>query len=249
MKFFYQLYASSLNCSFSEGLTNQADNWTMDYIWNLRRRVWRYQRGNQNLYIEEEQTTQWPKEKVQKDFITEKLRKELESCSKWFVNKYLSLPIEKPECKFVEHKTKIQENIFFITKCNTYCLMSVITSTHSYVATVEVANNSSLTLTMFNRLLKRIFFPRHSGEVVGYSFERWPRMTILVMLGLIWAMWFQRKISRYEFWKNNKEELEDTKGLIRIRISKKNRQLNGQKKINKRTNNNIQDMHIKPKIE
>ena len=28
------------------------------------RRVWRYQRGNQNAYIEEEQ---WPKEKVQKD--------------------------------------------------------------------------------------------------------------------------------------------------------------------------------------
>jgi len=32
-----------------------------------KRRVWRYQRGNQNPYIEEEQTTQWPKEKVQKD--------------------------------------------------------------------------------------------------------------------------------------------------------------------------------------
>ena len=31
------------------------------------RRVWRYQRVNQNPYIEEEQTTQWPKEKVQKD--------------------------------------------------------------------------------------------------------------------------------------------------------------------------------------
>ena len=26
-----------------------------------------YQRGNRNPYIEEEQTTQWPKEKVQKD--------------------------------------------------------------------------------------------------------------------------------------------------------------------------------------
>jgi hypothetical protein len=26
----------------------------------------RYQRGNHNPYIEEEQTTQWPKEKVQK---------------------------------------------------------------------------------------------------------------------------------------------------------------------------------------
>ena len=31
------------------------------------RRVWRYQRSNQNPYIEDEQTTQWPKEKVQKD--------------------------------------------------------------------------------------------------------------------------------------------------------------------------------------
>ena len=29
--------------------------------------VWRYQRGNQNSYIEEEQKTQWPNEKVQKD--------------------------------------------------------------------------------------------------------------------------------------------------------------------------------------
>ena len=32
-----------------------------------RLRVCRHQRGNQNPYIEEEQTTQWPKEKVQKD--------------------------------------------------------------------------------------------------------------------------------------------------------------------------------------
>ena len=31
------------------------------------RRVWRYQRVNHNLYIEEEQTTQWQKEKGQKD--------------------------------------------------------------------------------------------------------------------------------------------------------------------------------------
>ena len=35
--------------------------------WWLLRRIWKYQRGNQNPYIEEEQTTQWPKEKVQKD--------------------------------------------------------------------------------------------------------------------------------------------------------------------------------------
>jgi hypothetical protein len=29
--------------------------------------VWRYQRGNKNSYIEEEQITKWPKEKVRKD--------------------------------------------------------------------------------------------------------------------------------------------------------------------------------------
>ena len=34
------------------------------YIW---RRIWRYQRDNQNPYIEEEQTTQWPIENVQID--------------------------------------------------------------------------------------------------------------------------------------------------------------------------------------
>jgi hypothetical protein len=30
------------------------------------RKVWRYQRGNQNPYIEEEQTTQWPKKKYKR---------------------------------------------------------------------------------------------------------------------------------------------------------------------------------------
>jgi hypothetical protein len=41
----------------------------------------------------------------------------------------------------------------------------------------------------------------------------------------------------------------DTKGAIRISISKKNRQYNGQKKKNKRTNNDLQNIDIKYKIE
>ena len=45
------------------------------------------------------------------------------------------------------------------------------------------------------------------------------------------------------------EEFEDTKGLIRIRILKKNRQRNGQKKKYKRTNNDLPNIHIKLKIE
>jgi hypothetical protein len=47
----------------------------------------------------------------------------------------------------------------------------------------------------------------------------------------------------------SKEEFEDTKREIRICISKKNRQHNGQKKKYKRTNNDLQNMHIKLKIE
>jgi len=45
------------------------------------------------------------------------------------------------------------------------------------------------------------------------------------------------------------EEFEDPKGEIEIRKSKKDRQHNGQKKKNKRTNNDLQNMHIKLKIE
>jgi len=43
------------------------------------------------------------------------------------------------------------------------------------------------------------------------------------------------------------EEFEDTKGVIRIRISKKNRQHNDQKK--KVQTNGLQNIHIKLKIE
>ena len=47
----------------------------------------------------------------------------------------------------------------------------------------------------------------------------------------------------------SEEEFADTKGVTRIRITKKNRQHNGQKKKDKRTNNDLQNMHIKLKIE
>jgi len=51
------------------------------------------------------------------------------------------------------------------------------------------------------------------------------------------------------FYKKDIEEFEDTKGAIRICLSKKNRQHNGQKEKDKRTNNDQQNIHIKLKIE
>ena len=53
------------------------------------------------------------------------------------------------------------------------------------------------------------------------------------------------KVKEYFVW----EEFEDTKGVIRIRISKKNRQHNDQKKKYKRTNNDLQNIHTQLKIE
>ena len=47
----------------------------------------------------------------------------------------------------------------------------------------------------------------------------------------------------------SKEEFEDTKGIIRICKSQKDRQHNGHMKKNKRTNNDLQNIHIKLKIE
>jgi hypothetical protein len=45
------------------------------------------------------------------------------------------------------------------------------------------------------------------------------------------------------------EEFENTKGLISISKSKKNRKHNDQKKKYKRTNNDLQNIHIKLKIK
>ena len=45
------------------------------------------------------------------------------------------------------------------------------------------------------------------------------------------------------------KEFEDTKGVIRIHKLKKNKQHNGEKKKYKRTNNDLQNIDIKLKIE
>jgi len=54
---------------------------------------------------------------------------------------------------------------------------------------------------------------------------------------------------QYTLYSDVQEEFEDTKWGIRIRISKKNRQHNGQKKKYKETNNDLQNIHIKLKID
>ena len=50
-------------------------------------------------------------------------------------------------------------------------------------------------------------------------------------------------------WNFSGKNLKIPKGVIRIHISKKNKQHNGQKKKDKRTNSDLQNIHIKLKIE
>ena len=56
-------------------------------------------------------------------------------------------------------------------------------------------------------------------------------------------------ISKLRYALLQEKEFEDTKGVMRICNSKKDRQHNVQKKKYKRTNNDLQNIHIKLKIE
>jgi hypothetical protein len=65
-------------------------------------------------------------------------------------------------------------------------------------------------------------------------------------------------LSTYHYWYMShrflttcliQEEFEDTKRVIRVFKSKKDRQHNGQKKNDKSTNNDIQNIHIKLMID
>ena len=73
-------------------------------------------------------------------------------------------------------------------------------------------------------------------------------VTMLQTVNNVVRLWIQlHSFHRVEIFLQ--EEFEDSKGVIRICISKKNKQHNCQKKKYKRTNNDLQNIHIKLKIE
>ena len=61
------------------------------------------------------------------------------------------------------------------------------------------------------------------------------------------ALWMVETLTSPRVVQDQEEEFEDTKGVIRIRKLKQDRQQNGQKKIDKRTNNNLQNITQKTK--
>jgi len=72
--------------------------------------------------------------------------------------------------------------------------------------------------------------------------SEWSDVSICGLL-FLWTIMLVKRVCLIQ------EEFEDTKGVIKIRKSKKDRQHNGQKKKDKRTKNDLQNVHIKLKIE
>jgi hypothetical protein len=75
-------------------------------------------------------------------------------------------------------------------------------------------------------------------------------------VAMLWwfFLYFCKTVNNNIFFKNNVKycvgfDIKDTKGVIRIRNSKKNRQHTSQKKKDKGTNNDLQNIHIKRKME
>jgi hypothetical protein len=50
-------------CHYLDIQRHLSGRFLCSFVWG-ERRVWRYQRGNQNPYIDEEQTTQWPRRNI-----------------------------------------------------------------------------------------------------------------------------------------------------------------------------------------
>jgi len=70
-----------------------------------------------------------------------------------------------------------------------------------------------------------------------------------ISIFIITKLCFSKKKQVYVLKPVVQEEFEDTKGAIRIRILKKNREHNGQTKKYKSTTTDLQNIHIKLKIE
>jgi len=69
-----------------------------------------------------------------------------------------------------------------------------------------------------------------------------------LLLKVLWQ-WFISDVPAESKMFFVQEDFDHTKGVMRIRKSMKNRQHNGQRKKDKRTNNDLQNIHIKLKIE
>jgi hypothetical protein len=97
--------------------------WHPSCYMNYVRRVWRYQMGNQNPYIEE-QTTQWPKEKVQNDkqWPTKHTRKEWEQSGSFYIvllsSCFHHLVVSNKEKLYVVNEFS---PVFFIEVCLALC--------------------------------------------------------------------------------------------------------------------------------
>jgi predicted GIY-YIG superfamily endonuclease len=172
----------------------------------VKRRAWRHQRGSQNPYIEDEQTTQW-------------------CCLFVFDIRILTSPLVSSISSF-DHCVVCSSSIYGFW-LPLWCLQTLPLT---IVLSVPLRYNDS------------------GCPFVVFKLVLWPLCCLFVfdIKILVYRRWTDNTMVKRRVWRHqrgsqnlyiedeqttqwSKEEFEDTKGVVRIRISKMNRQHNGQR--------------------
>jgi hypothetical protein len=183
----------------------------------VKRRVWRHQRGSQNPYIEDEQTTQWSKGLRYKDsdypFGVFKLLFWPLCCLFIFDIWILTTPLVSSNSSF-DHCVVCSSSIYGFW-LPLWCLQTLLLT---IVLSVPLRYNDSGSLF---GVLKLVFWPLCCLFVFDIKILTIP----LVSSNSSFDHYVVEQTTQW-----SKEEVEDTKGVVRIVISKSNRQHNGQEK-------------------
>jgi hypothetical protein len=114
------------------------------HIW----RVWRYQRGHQNAYMEDEQTTQWSKEKMQRDKLRSTSHTYIMTHILFYILWHMSYATK---CIYIYH-TIISYAIYYMTHVLCYilydtCFMLYIYDSNYWFSVQHIQqNNKSITM-------------------------------------------------------------------------------------------------------
>jgi hypothetical protein len=175
----------------------------------------RYQKGKQNPYIEEKQTTQWPKDTtgVIRIRISKKNRQ----------HNGQKIPKGQTESVYRRRTDNTMAKRYQKGKQNPY---------------IEEEQTTQWPKDTIGVIRSRISKNRqHNGQKIpkGQAESVYRRRTDNTMT----KRYHRGNQNPYIEEEQTTQWLKDTKGAIRIRISKKDRQHNGQQKKDKRTNNDL----------
>jgi hypothetical protein len=196
----------------------------------VKGRVWRHQSGSQNLYIEDEQTTQWSKEEFEdtkgivRIFISKTNRQHNGQRTS------LKTPKGQPESLYRRgtDNTMVKRRAWRHQRGRQKILAAPLVCSNSSFDHCVVCSSSIygflLPLWCLQTLLLTIVLSVH----LRYTDSDYPFRVFKLFFWPLCCRFVYIEEEQTTQWSN--EEIEDTTGVVRIFISKTNRQHNGQKK-------------------